>query len=161
RRRGAEHVHAPQDPRDQLRRQQARVGMTMGDDVAETKRGERPGRRASAGAEAKVAPVPTTPRVRRVRSPRRGGAATEAANAGPGTDPIVRSLFAPAPGTIYLDTATYGLPPRPTVEVLERALHAWQSGLGNWIEDWDRPSDRCRNDFASLIGTEPANIAFN
>lgn len=78
---------------------------------------------------------------------------------GPGTDPIVRSLFAPAKGLIYLDTATYGLPPRPTIEVLERALKAWQSGTGNWIEDWDQPSDRCRGDFAALIGTVPANVA--
>ena len=72
----------------------------------------------------KVAPVPTTARVRRARAPRRGVAATESANAGPGTDPIVRSLFKPAPGLIYLDTATYGLPPLPTVEVMERALPA-------------------------------------
>jgi selenocysteine lyase/cysteine desulfurase len=79
---------------------------------------------------------------------------------GPGTDPIVRSLFAPAPGSIYLDTATYGLPPRTTVEVMERALDAWQSGQGNWIEDWDRPSDRCRVDFATVVGTDPANIAY-
>jgi selenocysteine lyase/cysteine desulfurase len=79
---------------------------------------------------------------------------------GPGTDPIVRSLFAPAKGLIYLDTATYGLPPRPTVEALERALKAWQSGTGNWIEDWDQPADRCRADFAGLIGTVAANIAY-
>jgi selenocysteine lyase/cysteine desulfurase len=43
---------------------------------------------------------------------------------------------------------------------MERALKGWQSGTGNWIEDWDQPSDRCRSDFAALIGTSPANIAF-
>src|SRR5262245_22048571 len=107
----------------------------------------------------KVAPTPTITRVRRARLPRRGLAATRT-DAGPGTDPIVRSLFAPAPGTMYLDTATYGLPPRPTIEVMERALQAWQSGQGNWIEDWDRPSDRCRTDFAALVGTDAANIAY-
>ena len=26
----------------------------------------------------------------------------------------IRALFHPAPGSIYLDTATYGLPPEPT-----------------------------------------------
>jgi selenocysteine lyase/cysteine desulfurase len=64
----------------------------------------------------------------------------------------IRLLFAPGPGIAYLDTATYGLPPRPTVEVLERALRLWQSGTGDWIEDWDRPSDTVRADFASLVG---------
>jgi selenocysteine lyase/cysteine desulfurase len=73
---------------------------------------------------------------------------------------MVHSLFRPAPGLIYLDTATYGLPPLPTVEVMGRALAAWQAGTGNWIEDWDQPSDRCRGDFAALIGTEAANIAY-
>ncbi len=111
--------------------------------------------------EDRVAP----PAVRRRRSSATRGVAFAEGSAagpsgGPGTDPIVRSLFAPAPGSIYLDTATYGLPPRPTVEVMERALHAWQSGQGNWIEDWDRPSDRCRSDFAALVGTEATNIAY-
>ena len=108
------------------------------------------------------------PAVRRRRSPAVRGVALVDSSAsaagsgsgGPGTDPIVRSLFAPAPGSIYLDTATYGLPPRPTVEVMERALHAWQSGLGNWIEDWDLPADRCRADFAALIGTDATTIAY-
>ncbi len=78
---------------------------------------------------------------------------------GPGADPIVRSLFAPAAGTIYLDTATYGLPPRPTIEVMERAL-----GLAGRDRELDRglgsPSDRCRTDFAALIGAGAANIAY-
>jgi hypothetical protein len=36
----------------------------------------------------------------------------------------LRELFEPAPGTIYLDAATYGLPPRPTVEAMRQALAA-------------------------------------
>jgi selenocysteine lyase/cysteine desulfurase len=108
---------------------------------------------------------PPVVRRRRGGAPTRGVAVAQPApsteaGGGPGTDPIVRSLFAPAPGSTYLDTATYGLPPRTTVEVMERALAAWQSGQGNWIEDWDQPSDRCRTDFATLIGTEPTNIAY-
>jgi len=112
--------------------------------------------------DAKVAPpAPTV--VRRRRAPVRGTAKTAAkalGQGGPGTDPMVRSLFKPAPGLIYLDTATYGLPPLPTIEVMGRALAGWQAGTANWIEDWDQPSDRCRGDFAHLIGTEAANIAF-
>jgi selenocysteine lyase/cysteine desulfurase len=109
-------------------------------------------------------PAPTIVRRRRSgRVPVRGAASIvpkPLGTGGPGTDPIVRSLFKPAPGLIYLDTATYGLPPRPTVEVMERALKGWQSGTANWIEDWDQPADRCRVDFGALIGTDAANIAF-
>ena len=71
----------------------------------------------------------------------------------------IRSLFEPAPGIAYLDTATYGLPPRPTVDALERALRAWQGGVGDWIEDWDRPTDSCRVDFAAVIGADPTEVA--
>lgn len=71
----------------------------------------------------------------------------------------IRGLFAPAPGLTYLDAATYGLPPRPAVEALERALHRWQSGEANWIEEWDREGEACRALFARLIGTQPENIA--
>jgi len=69
-------------------------------------------------------------------------------------DPVthVRSLFAPAPGLIYLDAATYGLPPRPSVEALTRALHRWQSGEADWVEEWDRKGEVCRQHFATLIG---------
>ena len=124
-----------------------------------------PAARHDPAADARVAP-PAPGIVRRRRSsraPARGAASAgprPLGTGGPGTDPIVRSLFKPGPGLIYLDTATYGLPPRPTVEVMERALKGWQSGTANWIEDWDQPSDRCRGDFAGLIGTETANIAY-
>jgi selenocysteine lyase/cysteine desulfurase len=70
-----------------------------------------------------------------------------------------RSLFRPADGLAYFDTATYGLPPLPTVAALEGAARAWQAGTADWIEDWDRPSDQCRVDFAALIGADAAEIA--
>ena len=73
--------------------------------------------------------------------------------------PSVRDLFAPAPGLIYLDAATYGLPPRPTVEALTRALGRWQSGEANWVEEWDRKGEVCRRHFATLIGSTAAEIA--
>jgi selenocysteine lyase/cysteine desulfurase len=71
----------------------------------------------------------------------------------------IRALFEPGPGIAYLDTATYGLPPRPTIQALERALRAWQAGEGDWIEDWDRPTDRVRGDFAALIGADASEVA--
>jgi selenocysteine lyase/cysteine desulfurase len=71
----------------------------------------------------------------------------------------VRLLFAPAPGMVYLDAATYGLPPRPTVEALERALRRWQSGEADWVEEWDRRGEECRRLFATLIGGNAREIA--
>jgi selenocysteine lyase/cysteine desulfurase len=70
-----------------------------------------------------------------------------------------KDLFDPLPGTVYLDAATYGLPPRPTVEALERALRRWQSGEAEWIEDWDRVGEDCRVLFATLVGADAAEVA--
>src|SRR5262249_20060586 len=42
---------------------------------------------------------------------------------------------------------------------LERALELWRSGTGDWIEDWDRPSDSVRADFASLVGADESEVA--
>jgi selenocysteine lyase/cysteine desulfurase len=69
-------------------------------------------------------------------------------------------LFDPTPGQVYLDAATYGLPPRPAVDAMERALRAWQSGSARWVDDWDRPAEAARSDFASLIGATAGDIAF-
>jgi selenocysteine lyase/cysteine desulfurase len=68
-------------------------------------------------------------------------------------------LFAPKPGTIYLDTATYGLPPRPTVEAMRQALLAWQAGSADFVEDWERAGDETRALFARLIGAGADEIA--
>jgi selenocysteine lyase/cysteine desulfurase len=77
----------------------------------------------------------------------------------PGLLGHIRELFSPAPGIAYLDSATYGLPPRATVEALHRAADAWQAGTADWIEDWDHPADQARDDFAALIGAQPAEVA--
>lgn len=71
----------------------------------------------------------------------------------------MRALFSPQPGTTYLDTATYGLPPRPTVEAMTRAIDAWRSGTADWLEDWDRPAESARADFARLLGVPPARVS--
>jgi selenocysteine lyase/cysteine desulfurase len=70
-----------------------------------------------------------------------------------------REAFAPTPGTIYLDAATYGLPPRATVEVMRGALDAWQVGSADWVSDWDRAGETCRQRFAELIGGETEAVA--
>jgi selenocysteine lyase/cysteine desulfurase len=67
-------------------------------------------------------------------------------------------MFHPDPGLTYLDTATYGLPPEPTLRVLREALETWQAGTGAWVE-WDRQSERARAAFARLIGAAPSRVA--
>jgi selenocysteine lyase/cysteine desulfurase len=68
-------------------------------------------------------------------------------------DDSIRSQFSPAPGIAYLDSATYGLAPEPTVRAMRAALDSWQAGTAEWITDWDRPAEAARSSFASLIGT--------
>lgn len=71
----------------------------------------------------------------------------------------VRALFDRPPGWIYLDAATYGLPPKPTADVLRTAVDGWQAGTADWVEAWDRKGEACRAAFASLIGSRPQTIA--
>jgi selenocysteine lyase/cysteine desulfurase len=71
----------------------------------------------------------------------------------------VRVLFDPAPGLIYLDSATYGLPPRPTVEAMHQAIADWQSGSADWIAAWDRKGETCRAAFGALTGLPVDSIA--
>lgn len=71
----------------------------------------------------------------------------------------IRSLFQPATGSVYLDTASYGLPPLPTVGCMTAAIHAWQSGTALWRTDWEEPSDETRRHFAYLIGAREVEIA--
>jgi selenocysteine lyase/cysteine desulfurase len=74
-------------------------------------------------------------------------------------DPAIRALFSPAPGSTYLDSATYGLPPAPTLRVMREALDAWSAGTARWIEDWDVAGERGRAAFASLVGVEASQVA--
>jgi selenocysteine lyase/cysteine desulfurase len=71
----------------------------------------------------------------------------------------VRALFDPDPNAIYLDTATYGLPPRPTVEVMHRAITDWQSGAADWVSAWDMAGEDARKAFAALIDVDPDAVS--
>src|SRR3989442_1141481 len=71
----------------------------------------------------------------------------------------VRDLFDPAAATAYLDSATYGLPPQPTVEAMRQAIDDWQSGSADWVSAWDKHGDVCRQYFASLIETPGHAVA--
>ncbi|HEX4216450.1 MAG TPA: aminotransferase class V-fold PLP-dependent enzyme [Candidatus Dormibacteraeota bacterium] len=69
------------------------------------------------------------------------------------------SAFTPLPEQTYLDTASYGLPPKETVGALERALADWASGRAQWSRDWDPAGDDCRRLVAPLLGSRPDRIA--
>ena len=75
------------------------------------------------------------------------------------SDPGIRALFQPEPGLAYLDAATYGLPPAPTIAAMDRATAMWRAGTAYWVTDWDRPAEDTRADFATLIGATAADIA--
>jgi selenocysteine lyase/cysteine desulfurase len=65
-------------------------------------------------------------------------------------------LWQAEPG--WLNTASYGLPPRPTVDAVRTALLEWQQGAGPWT-DWDASTGRARGAFARLVGAEAADVA--
>ena len=64
-------------------------------------------------------------------------------------------LWDPEPG--WLNTASYGLPPRPAVEAMHTALEEWRRGSVPW-ETWDLSTGRARAAFARLIGAAPDDV---
>ena len=68
------------------------------------------------------------------------------------------AYFHPEPGTCYLDSATYGLPPQPTVDAMTEALLRWQRGTARWVEDWDVAADRARAEFAAVVGVSSTDV---
>lgn len=66
------------------------------------------------------------------------------------------TLFSPA-GT-YLNTASYGLPPRPGWEALQAALADWQAGRTSW-EGWGESTQRARASWARIVGVGPERVA--
>jgi selenocysteine lyase/cysteine desulfurase len=55
------------------------------------------------------------------------------------------------PEGIYLNTASFGLPPRPAWDALQAALGDWRAGRTSW-EDWNDLTDAARASFARLCG---------
>jgi selenocysteine lyase/cysteine desulfurase len=71
---------------------------------------------------------------------------------------LAPSEYEGSPTRGYLDTATYGLPPRSAVAAIEEALASWRD-RGSWI-DWEEDGERCRELFARIVGAAPRDIAF-
>jgi selenocysteine lyase/cysteine desulfurase len=55
------------------------------------------------------------------------------------------------PEGIYVNTATYGLPPRPAWDALQAALADWRVGRTSW-EHWSEATDAARTSLARLCG---------
>jgi selenocysteine lyase/cysteine desulfurase len=62
------------------------------------------------------------------------------------------------PDTVYLNTASYGLPPAPAWEALQSALADWRGGRTSW-EQWGEATTAARREFALLVGAQPADVA--
>ncbi|HEU5157264.1 MAG TPA: aminotransferase class V-fold PLP-dependent enzyme [Streptosporangiaceae bacterium] len=65
-------------------------------------------------------------------------------------------LWDPEPG--WLNTASYGLPPRPTIDAMHAALEEWRRGSGPWTT-WDLSTGRARAAFARLVGVPVDDVA--
>jgi selenocysteine lyase/cysteine desulfurase len=75
---------------------------------------------------------------------------------------LFRTLLAPseyegAPTRGYLDTGTYGLPPRSTVAALEQAVANWHARK-SW-RPWEEDGEACRALFAQLVGAGAEDVA--
>ena len=62
------------------------------------------------------------------------------------------------PDTVYLNTASYGLPPRPSFEALSAALDDWRHGRTSW-EIWGDSTEESRASFAGLVGADVDDVA--
>jgi selenocysteine lyase/cysteine desulfurase len=63
-----------------------------------------------------------------------------------------------APAGIYLNTASYGLPPRAGFDALQAALADWRGGRTSW-EHWGEATNRARAAFAQLVGVAAPRVA--
>src|SRR5690242_6004186 len=62
------------------------------------------------------------------------------------------------PEGVYLDTATYGLPPEPAWDALHEALAEWRTGTGRW-EAWSEATQKARETWARLVGVPAERVA--
>ena len=62
------------------------------------------------------------------------------------------------PEGVYLDTASYGLPPTPAWDALQAARDDWHFGRTSW-EHWCDATERSRELFARMVGVEAERVA--
>ena len=63
-----------------------------------------------------------------------------------------------SPETLYLNTASYGLPPAPAWDALQAVLEDWRGGRTSW-EHWGDATEYARELFARMVGVPPEWIA--
>jgi len=62
------------------------------------------------------------------------------------------------PETLYLNTASYGLPPTPAWDALQAVLADWRGGRTSW-EGWGDATESARASFARMVGVPTDWIA--
>jgi hypothetical protein len=79
----------------------------------------------------------------------------DAQDASPITLAAARAEFDAA--VTYLDTATFGLPPRRSWAALQRALAQWRAGTADAVA-YDLPLAAARSSYAYLAGVDPSVV---
>ncbi|HEY5093524.1 MAG TPA: aminotransferase class V-fold PLP-dependent enzyme [Candidatus Eremiobacteraceae bacterium] len=59
---------------------------------------------------------------------------------------------------VYLNTATYGLPPKTAYEATAAALADWRIGRTN-EDEWEASTEHARRTFARLVNVKPESVA--
>ena len=62
------------------------------------------------------------------------------------------------PETVYLNTASFGLPPDPVWDALQTAQADWRAGRVSW-EHWTAVTGRARAQYATLVGADVDRVA--
>jgi selenocysteine lyase/cysteine desulfurase len=70
---------------------------------------------------------------------------------------LAPSEYEGTPTRGYLDSATYGLPPRSTLTALAEANEGWRTRK-RW-RDWEEDGEACRALFAQLVGARAEDVA--
>lgn len=63
-----------------------------------------------------------------------------------------------APAGVYLNTASYGLPPRDGFDAMQAALGDWRGGRTSW-EHWGESTEAARAAFGQMVGVPAARVA--
>ena len=62
------------------------------------------------------------------------------------------------PSTVYLNTASFGLPPTPVWDGLQEVLRSWRTGSTGWLP-WSEKTQEARVAFARLVGVDDELVA--
>src|SRR3954451_7265068 len=62
------------------------------------------------------------------------------------------------PETVYLNTASFGLPPDPVWDAVQTAQSDWRAGRVSW-EHWTAVTGRARAEYAKLVGADVDRVA--